>query len=332
MTRLLVAGGVGGYETRETLILDLSGENLQCDSMAGLPETDVEGATGGLLVEEGELPVPIICGGAIHIDEHNTIYSKKCHRLGADIEPIAQMREPRKWAASVVLNNEWLWITGGATSDHVDIGSTEFVYFDGTVEQGPDLPCEKEDHEEGLPCEAESQIHHCLINIDDNLVFMTGGIDTMYSWVYNFQQGNWIAKPDMMAARESHLCGLVRDRGNPETKYLVALGGFDEYRGIFLSSSELFKLGREDRGWFEGPHFGRTIVLGQSVTTPDELAWIVIGGKDKFDGYNIDFYDNIHKMECTNEGCEFSLMDQSLQIEMHSYVAMLVPDSMTNCA
>ncbi len=297
-------------------ILDLSGQNLDCQiRRAGPPNNDIhkyEGATGGLLIQNGQIPVPVICGGL----------TNQCYRVGSQ-EPFAYMMEQRKDAASVVLSNERLWITGGGTGGDFgckhDLFTTEFVYLNGTVEQGPDLP------------NSEETNSHCLVKIDDDTVSMTGGIDTGLSWVFNITEYRWISGPNMMAPREGHFCGWLRDRADPGKKLLVALGGYDHETDMYLESMELLVFGKEDSQWFAGDDFDVTIVRGQAVTTSDGLAWIVIGGTEHLDYDNI-FYYAIFKMECTNEACQWTEMEQKLPWGMYRFVAMLVPDSMTSCA
>ena len=86
-----------------------------------------DGATGGLL--DG---LPVICGG------YN---DKQIHSIAKDQSKFLGQLSVRRWrAASVVLSNNTLWVTGGFDQSHNYLKTTELVTKDGQTSQGPDLP------------------------------------------------------------------------------------------------------------------------------------------------------------------------------------------------
>ena len=59
---------------------------------------------------------------------------------------LGQLPVQRSQAASVVLSNNTLWVTGGIDKSHKPIKTTEFVTKDGQTSQGPDLPLPVSEH------------------------------------------------------------------------------------------------------------------------------------------------------------------------------------------
>ena len=83
----------------------------------------------------------------------------------------------RRLAASVPINDTYLWITGGSYVSHVlhdmyefnYLSSTEFLNIEGTTKQGPTLPIELS--------------WHAMINIKNDFTMIVGG------WVKNIVNG-----------------------------------------------------------------------------------------------------------------------------------------------
>ena len=92
-----------------------------CNSWPDFP-IDVDGATGGIIGDN-----VIICGGW-DIDE--------CYRLTSEKATlVTHMSVGRHYAASIVIYDNTLWVTGGLGSG----ASTDYVKVTGTM-MGPDLP------------------------------------------------------------------------------------------------------------------------------------------------------------------------------------------------
>jgi hypothetical protein len=106
--------------------LTVKGDN-KCNNWPDFP-TEVFGATGGLIGS-----TVIICGGwkgGSLVDE--------CYSLTFDKATlVTHMSVGRAYAASIVLNDKTLWITGGYGGEY--LASTEYVTVIGTM-LGPDLP------------------------------------------------------------------------------------------------------------------------------------------------------------------------------------------------
>jgi hypothetical protein len=62
------------------------------------------------------------------------------------------------------------------------------------------------------------------------------------------------------------------------------------------------------------------------LPSPDGQGVIVIGG------YSYGYYQSsIHKLICDQLECKWSEKEQQLKIARMSLVAMLIPDTLTNC-
>ena len=166
-------------------------------SMAPLG-TRTEGATGGLL--DG---LPVICGG------YN---DKQIHSIAKDQSKfLGQLSVKRRHAASVVLSNNTLWVTGGYDQYYnIPMKTTEIVTKDGQTSQGPDLP---------LPLE-----RHAIVPLNSGAFILIGGIgDSSATHFYEEKKG-WRPGPNLKKGRFGHTAGVLTDRVSTKT-YIVAVGG-----------------------------------------------------------------------------------------------------------
>jgi hypothetical protein len=71
------------------------------------------------------------------------------------------------------------------------------------------------------------------------------------------------------------------------------------------------------------------VLFGASLLpSPDGQGVIVIGGYSPTDGTK---QSSMHKLICDQLGCKWSEMEQQLKIGRRDLVAMLIPDTITNC-
>ena len=158
------------------------------------------GATGGLL--DG---LPVICGG---------FYDNQIHSIAKDQSKfLGQLSVTRTLAASVVLSNNTLWVTGGYDQSYNDLKTTEFVAKDGRTSQGPDLP---------LPLYG-----HSIVPLNSGAFILIGGYggDSSATHFYEEKKG-WRAGPNLKKGRCGHTAGVLTDRVSTKT-YIVAVGGFN---------------------------------------------------------------------------------------------------------
>ena len=116
---------------KKSEILDFSEKNkYQCADWVDYP-IDVHAATGGLVGQ-----VPVICGGffGVYDDPH---FVDDCYKVTANKAVLlGKMKTKRRSAASVVLNDSVLWVTGGQNHNSKAQSSTELVYSNGTISNG----------------------------------------------------------------------------------------------------------------------------------------------------------------------------------------------------
>ena len=190
-----------------------------CNNWPDFP-ISVLGATGGLIGD-----TVIICGG----EDSNWNHVDECYSLTSEKATlVTHMSVARYGAASIVYNDNTLWVTGGAYHT-----STEYVTMAGTM-LGPDLPMALDGH--------------AMVAINSASSMVIGGFTNDFSaltFFYDHNEGEWINGPSLMQARYSHAAGIVTDEVTDE-HFVAATGGFGYLR--FLDSTEIL----QDGEWVQG--------------------------------------------------------------------------------
>ena len=120
-TKILIATGDSNKRSIDIIDLSVKGES-KCPDWTDFPKSDWSGSTGGLVGKS-----ILICGGG---DTNTEI--DECYSLNRDSSAlITKMSEKRYGAASLVLNQTTLWITGGWNSESFRLRSTEFIAIEG---------------------------------------------------------------------------------------------------------------------------------------------------------------------------------------------------------
>ena len=138
-TKLLVTTGYPYENGSHSEMINLANSNVTCSSPPNYT-IKVERAFSGLINLFGTLhnfTLPLICGG-MHRNYSNSNYYEgqtDCYILGDD-KIVAQLLQPRSAGASVVLNNNVLWITGGLVKSMHYTKTTEFVRLNQPSIQG----------------------------------------------------------------------------------------------------------------------------------------------------------------------------------------------------
>ena len=238
---MLVSSGCKGFfhKLDSTEVVDLKSGKIF--SMAPLGTRTLD-ATGGLL--DG---LPVICGGE---------YDNQIHSIAKDQSKfLGQLSVKRVRAASVVLSNNTLWVTGGygpsadeaieideadepTQADDADeadkLKTTEFVTKDGQTSQGPDLP---------LPVS-----HHAIVPLNSGAFILIGGRGNSSGTHFYEEKKGWRPGPNLKKGRICHTAGVLTDRVSTKT-YIVAVGGISG--GGALSSLEYLEYpGSND--WMKG--------------------------------------------------------------------------------
>ena len=216
----------GGFQAK-TEVLDLSiAEKFQCQDWPDYPMA-VGGATIGLLGKE-----VLVCGGydgTSIIDECYSINSK-----GTVF--VTKMTHKRDYAASVNINEDTIWITGGWNGNY--LSSSEFMTVEGSM-AGPELP---------IPVDG-----HQMVAIDNELTMVIGGfspgsVTLAQTFYYDHSNKQWVDGPTLNQARRQHAAGTVTDEVTME-RLVVVSGGFD-YSSAMKSTEIL-----QDGDWSLGTYY-----------------------------------------------------------------------------
>ena len=215
-----------------------------CNNWPDFPISVREGATGGLIEN-----TVIICGGT---NGYN--YFDECYSLTSDKAAlVTHMSVGRQFAASIVLNDNTLWVTGGYNYYHGgNLASTEYVTLTETM-PGPTMPM-------GLQLHAMVAINStCSMVIggmDENWIMtllLTGTECTASTYFYDHNEEEWITGPNLIQARHDHAAGIVTDEVTDEN-FVAVTGGYYSASGYYqegyssLDSTEIL----QDGNWVQG--------------------------------------------------------------------------------
>ena len=190
-----------------------------CNNWPNFP-IRVVGATGGLIGD-----TVIICGGWYNVDECYSMTSEKATL-------VTHMSVGRFHAASIVINDNILWVTGGEDYNFNNLASTEYVTVTGTM-PGPDLPMALK--------------YFAMVAINRTCSLVIGGIsngDSESTFFYDRNEGEWVNGPSLMQGRYGHAAGIVTDEVTGEQFVAVTGGSGSGY----LDSTEIL----QDGEWVQG--------------------------------------------------------------------------------
>ena len=144
----------------------------------------------------------------------------------------------RWYSASVVLNKNTLWITGGYEFESV-LYSTEFVNLDqSTAISGPDLNVE-----DYVP------FYHCMTKLNETTVISTGGLGNYgKTLIIDVSSQDYLIMPGpkMEWERNGHACGTFISNGKI---MVIVVGGSDDLN--FIGTTEIWDPS-SDKGWVQG--------------------------------------------------------------------------------
>ena len=200
-----------------------------CNNWPDFP-ISLYGATGGLIGD-----TVVICGGdgdsGYSIDECYSLTSEKATL-------VTHMSVGRFYAASIVINDNTLWVTGGLSNGWGN-ATTEYVTVTGSM-LGPDLPV--------------ALRYHAMVAINRTCSMVIGGYYGSSSYDHGFFastffydriEGEWINGPSLIKARDMHAAGFVTDEVTGEDFVAVTGGNYGNYA---LYSTEILQGGE----WVQG--------------------------------------------------------------------------------
>ena len=191
-----------------------------CNNWPDFP-IDVKLGTGGLIGD-----TVIICGG---FDDCYSLTSEKATLF-------THISVGRDGAASIVINDNTLWVTGGYYENNyggVYLASTEYVTMTKSM-HGPDLPM--------------NLAGHAMVAFNNTYSMVIGGFFYGYFYAstifYDRNVEEWISGPSLILARYWHAAGIVTDEVTDENFVAVTGGKGSGY----LDSTEIL----QDGNWVQG--------------------------------------------------------------------------------
>ena len=207
--------------------MTVKGGNM-CKNWPNFPISLSQRATGGFIGN-----TVMICGGSMDAGLNAV---DECYSLTSEKRTlITHMSVGRMNAASIVLSDTILWVTGGIYGDNFGniLASTEKVTTTGTM-HGPDLPI--------------ALSYHAMVALNSAVSMVIGGYSVSYhasTFYYDHIQGEWSIGPSLMQARATHAAGIVTDEETNEN-FVAVVGGIDD--PDYLESTELLQDGK----WVQG--------------------------------------------------------------------------------
>jgi hypothetical protein len=235
LTKVLVTTG-WDEGSNKMEIIDLSDPANVCQPsvLDEYPIDQVQGASGGLLSND----IALICGGSK--ESSPTTRLDDCFVINENVvEATIKLTQPRSNAASVVLNGNTSWMTGGVLDENVKTKSTEFVELNAT-RPGPDLPVEVS--------------FHCLVPLNDTTVLLIGGYQqggprSKDTFFYNIDHQTWTEGPKLLSGRSDHSCALFKSPQHGHTDTVIVTGGLNG-NGQYQASTEF--LNSDSKSWTSG--------------------------------------------------------------------------------
>ena len=144
----------------------------------------------------------------------------------------------RTIAASIVHNDDFLWITGGMDKDlNLMHSSSEFIQAGkNNSVAGTDLP--------------RPLHYHAMVVVEKDLTMVIGGLslngtaDSEITYYYDHSSNQWTLGPPLITRRHGHAAFILTDEVSSKNIIMVA-GGF---YGESLNSTEILKDGK----WIKG--------------------------------------------------------------------------------
>ncbi len=166
-----------------------------------------------------------------------------------------------------------------------------------------------------------------MVKLDDKSVVLLGGYINAWNdynrdiWIWSNNSEStmaWRRTGTMLSNRNEFACGKIYDSA-PElysTFYIVLNGG-----NPATSTTELLKMQDQNASseWQTGPEFPYKVYASATATSLDGKKLIVAGGQSG-DG---NYLSSIFQLQCWNQICEWSLMEQALRIPRYRSVAII---------
>jgi hypothetical protein len=195
---------------------NMEDSTASCNSLPLFPHN--VGLANGMMIND----VPIIAGGYDGSGLLSEVY--KLDYLGNSWVLLGNMAEIRRQFAVAELNGG-VWAMGGFAPS--SSSSTEIIYTDGTILDGPDLP--------------EARARHCAVTLPNGKVVIMGGRTgsgfgsaSKDVLIYDPSTSTYTSGPDMLYGHENFACVTFYSDKHGGRPVILSAGGY------LLSKAEIY--------------------------------------------------------------------------------------------
>merc|ERR1712223_509264 len=308
---VMLTTGFGGFSKRKngkvaTFLNPNSGSNVVCNT-GDFPD-GIQEATGNLV--DG---MPLLCGGIGGERAERYSKAKNCYILrNAAWSQFTKMTDARQTPASGVVkqnDKEALFVTGGY--DDVNyLKSTEFVYTDGVVEAGPDLP--------------EARNGHCMTQMNATHYIIMGGQlgesgkKTNTTIIYDSTTQTYSDGPEMPYSIKTFACTVFWSDLHYSPVVIAAGGSGKNAKGIRAGNrAAIWIFTRPGTGFEETSNLPQLMTQGPSML-PNAKGRAILT-----------FDKKVFELTCTTaNGCKWKyLKEQDMAIPRRYHVAINIPSN-----
>ena len=190
-------------------VLDMNSSSIACPNLPSYP-TSITLSAGGIVGDS-----PIICGGLLPSGRVDTCY--RFEKTTNSWKLHASLNFKRSHNSGAVVKGA-LFIGGGMQTNNdrsvSDIASTDFIYSDGTVESGPDLP--------------KAMHGHCMVTLPSGKVMILGGRKMKSVYIFDPEDNTFTSGPSMSYERGHLGCAIFNSPQHDNRPIVLAAGGYDQ--------------------------------------------------------------------------------------------------------
>jgi len=282
-----------GSSTNKSQVIDVSTSSTACENLPSYPFA-MSYAAGGVV--NGS---PIICGGY----RYGVGPTNSCHRFDRNANSWklhSSMTSRRYYHASTVVKNA-LFITGGADG-RSRLSTTEYIYANGTVQSGPNLP--------------EARDGHCSVTLHDGKVMILGAYSPSSLRrnviIMDPADNTFATGPSLSYDRAFAACTLFHSPLHNGRPVVLAAGG------NYQATAEVYDYTNANQ-WQ---------TIGSLPTTHDDDFYGALPSTTGNGAY-LQKEAFLYELICSSSSCNWSEMTQQLSTPVNGAVMMYLPDIFT---
>ena len=184
--------------------------------------------------------IPIICGGVYGYGSDSPVFSEcYTHDRSSNTWKLLAKMHTERFAHTSVIHKNALWVTGGSHERRRALKSTDFIFLNGTVKKGQDLP--------------EGRWGHCMVDLRDGRFMIIGGVNKERGiektvLIYNSSNASFTYGPSSREVRYHHACTLFQSPKHNQRWVVLVVGG-EEKREV--ATSEVLDFTAPNAVWEE---------------------------------------------------------------------------------